>query len=51
MTSKTQKNAVAEQIWLLYFNRYLYERGIITEKERNKMIHSITSRKSIPISR
>ena len=31
------KQATANELWLNYFNSYLYERGIITETERNKM--------------
>lgn len=27
----------AKEIWLTYFNNTLYEKGIITEKEKNKM--------------
>lgn len=45
MTLEAQKKAVAERLWLLYFNQYLFEQGAITESERNRMIHSINSRK------
>lgn len=31
------KEQIAREIWLDYFNNYLFERGVITEKERNKM--------------
>lgn len=31
------KEQAARQIWLLHFNRVLLERGIITEKEYNRM--------------
>lgn len=44
--NETIKKTQAEKLWLLYFNNYLYEHGVITEKERNRMIHSINSRKS-----
>ncbi len=27
----------AEKIWLRYYNEALYERGFITEEERNRM--------------
>lgn len=27
----------AKEIWLSYFNRVLFEKGLITEKEKNKM--------------
>lgn len=29
------------QIWLNFFNTYLYEQGLITEVERNKMANKI----------
>ncbi len=28
---------IAKQVYLNYFNRILFEKGIITEEERNKM--------------
>ena len=31
------KQAAANEIWLNYFNQYLFEKNIITESERNKM--------------
>ena len=27
----------AREMWLCYFNQVLFDRGIITEKEKNKM--------------
>ena len=33
----------AEDAWLNYFNRYLFEEGTISEKEYKKMIKKITS--------
>ena len=38
------KQAKASEIWLNYFNRHLYEKGIISELERNKMKILIESR-------
>lgn len=32
-----QKKHVAEQIWLNYYNQTLFEKGLITETERNRM--------------
>ena len=43
--SEQQKTAIAERLWLLYFNRCLYEKGILTEAERNRMITKIENRK------
>ena len=34
---------IAEEIWLQYFNNYLYGRGIITEAEKIKMQNLIYS--------
>ena len=39
-----RKRAVAEQIWLEYYNRVLYEKGIIGEEERNRMSNRIEAR-------
>lgn len=36
---------VAEYLWLSYFNRYLFEQGLITEQERNRMTAKIAERK------
>ena len=33
-----------EQLWLTYYNDTLYEKGVITEDERNKMRINIKSR-------
>ena len=32
-----QKKQEAARVWLSYYNRVLYEKGIITERERNRM--------------
>ena len=34
---------MSTQIWLNFFNTYLYEQGLITEVERNKMISKIAN--------
>ena len=33
----TQKKQEAAKVWLSYYNRVLYEKGIISEQERNRM--------------
>lgn len=33
-----------ERIWLEYYNRFLFERGIITERERSRMAAMIRER-------
>ncbi|MDE7220538.1 MAG: hypothetical protein K2O45_13120 [Oscillospiraceae bacterium] len=35
--SSVQKKQEAAKIWLSYYNRILYEKGIISEQERNRM--------------
>ncbi len=35
-------NRTAEEIWLNYFNRYLFEQGTISEKEYNMMTQKIS---------
>ncbi len=36
----------AEDVWLNYFNRYLFEHGTISEKEYKKMTEKIAARKT-----
>lgn len=36
----------AEEMWLNYFNRYLFEKGTISEKEYKQMTEKITARKT-----
>ena len=38
----------AEDAWLNYFNRYLFEHGAISEKEYKKMTEKIANRKAKP---
>lgn len=43
---KPRENArkeLAARLWLSYYNRVLYEKGVITERERNKMDLKINS--------
>ncbi len=42
--SESEKRHLTEQLWLQYFNQVLFERGIITEQNRNRMIHKIDGR-------
>ena len=44
MTVSEQKKQIAESIWLDYFNRTLFAKGLISEKERNKMATRIAGR-------
>ena len=45
MSMAQQKIYIAEQIWLHYYNDYLFGKGMITEQERNKLKFEIDSRK------
>ena len=38
------KQTAATEIWLNYFNQYLFERNIITESERNHMTQLISQK-------
>jgi len=40
----SKEKRFAEQAWLNYFNRYLFETGTITEKEYNRMTEKIAER-------
>ena len=47
ITSKdTLEIRMAEELWLNYFNCYLFENGTITEKEYKKMTEKIAGRKA-----
>ena len=40
-----QKKLMAEKLWLNYFNQTLYENGLLTEGQRNRLKLIIDSRK------
>ena len=42
--SQQRRRSIMEQLWLTYYNDTLYEQGVITEDERNKMRIKIKSR-------
>ena len=42
-SNEQRRKETAAKIWLSYYNRVLYERGVITEQERNKMALKIDS--------
>ena len=41
--TEQQRKEMAGRLWLHYYNKVLYEKGVITEQERNKMSHKIES--------
>ena len=46
-----QKKVLIEEAWLKYYNQVLFEKGIITERERNLMINKIDARTTKSLSR
>ena len=47
--SETQKKReLAGRLWLEYYNRTLYEKGLITEQERNRMSLKLSGWKMLP---
>ena len=44
LSSEEREKALAEDIWLNYFNRYLFEYGTISEREYKKMTEMIAAR-------
>ncbi len=41
-----QETRFAEDVWLNYFNRYLFECGTISEQEYKKMTEKIAARRA-----
>ena len=46
LTDEEREKRMAEDIWLNYFNRYLFEIGTISEKEYKQMTEKIATRKA-----
>ena len=44
LLDEEREKRFAEDAWLNYFNRHLFENGTISEKEYKKMIEKITMR-------
>lgn len=45
LSNEEREKLLAEDIWLNYFNRYLFEHGTISEKEYKMMTEKIAKRK------
>lgn len=43
LTDSARKQQAAAEIWLRYFNDCLFQRGLITERERNRMVMKIAA--------
>ena len=37
LTNEELRKRVAKHIWLMYYNDYLFQQGVITEDARNRM--------------
>ena len=37
LTNEELRRRVAKHIWLMYYNDYLFQQGVITEDARNRM--------------
>lgn len=44
-SNEEQRISLNERLWLAYFNQYLYENGIISESQRNKIKNKIDCRR------
>jgi hypothetical protein len=42
-STEQRRKETAAKIWLSYYNKVLYEKGAITERERNRMALKIDS--------
>ena len=45
LTTEQRKKEMAELMWLNYFNQTLFEKGMITENERNRIKNTISRRR------
>ena len=43
-----KKRELGSRLWLDFYNRTLYEKGLITERERNRMSLRISGWRSTP---
>ena len=51
VTPEQQKRTIVEEAWLKYYNQVLFEKDMITERERNLMISKIDARTTRSLSR
>ena len=47
-SNEQRRREMAEKLWLNYFNDSLFQQGIITEAERNRIKNKIENRKPSP---
>lgn len=48
LSAEEQKRAMAEYLWLSYFNRTLRDKGLITQKEYQTLQTQFMTRKQLP---
>lgn len=46
VSTEQERKEMAEKLYLLYFNNYLFEKGVISERDRNRMKVIIENRNS-----
>ena len=51
LSNEQKRRSAAEQLWLHYYNQTLFDKGLITESERNRMTNKINARKHYEPSR
>jgi hypothetical protein len=51
MSNEEREERFAEEAWLNYFNKYLFESGVISEREYKKMTEKIATKKPSKLSR
>lgn len=49
LTLEQKRKVLAENLWLNYFNEYLYQQKLITEAQRNCIFSQIESRKATSV--
>lgn len=49
MSDYELRKAMAQVLWLNYFNQTLFEKGVITESQRNQLKRSIMARHPSPV--
>ena len=47
LCNEAKKKIVAEYFLLMYYNKTLFEKGLITEEQRNRIVSKINKRKPI----
>ena len=45
LTAEQKRKDLAELMWLNYFNQTLYEKGLISETDRNRIKNNISRRR------